>query len=287
MTISLSNFKEIGFDEVEISAFLAKHGINLGTVVEETTVSSWIHDYQLIAAFDKSDAALIMSGINPEEVEGDWNYWDNPHTEVKRKLKIIDSHAGDLLEMAGLREPARFDEKVTLEFGVQISQKVWREWCHDLGLEWPIPSKESLSSSLPRTDVDVGLLDKLRKSEAERGRLESQLAAFKTTEDDKEELMVQFSKMTDTIAVLERKNAALQEKFNKLNSEVLSGKTKTIAFKLIGCMAIDAYRVDIHSERMSNISEVKNAVELMGENISEDFIRNILRQSAKIVEKKK
>jgi len=49
-------------------------------------------------------------------------------------------------------------------------------------------------------------------------------------------------------------------------------------------MAIDAYRVDIHSKRMNNISEIEQALQTLGANVNAKTLREWLKDAAKVVD---
>ena len=71
---------------------------------------------------------------------------------------------------------------------------------------------------------------------------------------------------------------------DQLKAEALNGKSKTTALKIIGGMAIDAYRVDIHSNRMNNISEIDQALQTLGANVNAKTLREWLTDAAKVVD---
>ena len=81
--------------------------------------------------------------------------------------------------------------------------------------------------------------------------------------------------------------AALTVERDQLKANALAGKLKTTALKIVGGMAIDASRVDIHSDRMNNIGELERALQTLGASVNAQTLREWLQDAAKVVDPKK
>ncbi len=179
-----SDYKKFGFRLSEITALLEENNISL-----KTPSRTWPVEYQQMPAFTKQDAALIMSGLFPDEVD-DWRFWDDPPSEVDRKLRLIDACQHEILA-----QDARLNgfEKPKTEIGSvdRISHAAWRNWSKEKGLDWPIPDSTE-STAPPKTDEEL-----LRRLSAEEGRR-------KKAEADAEILRAQVSDLQKKVDQLNR-----------------------------------------------------------------------------------
>ena len=71
------------------------------------------------------------------------------------------------------------------------------------------------------------------------------------------------------------------------NANQLVGKAKTTALKIIGGMAIDGYRIDIHAARMEGIGDLVKDLQVIGADVTEKTLREWLKDAATVIEKKK
>lgn len=174
-----SDYQRFGFKSSEIFALLKEHGIYL-----DDAAKAWPVEYQLIPAFTKSEAALIMCGIFPEDGDN-FRFWDDPPAEVERKLRVIDSRQAEILAQAGALN--------ALEIGSsdKISHTAWRAWSKKMGFDWPIP-ESSEPTAPPKTDEE--LLRRMKTEEARRMEAEAAAAL----------LRAQVSEMQKTIDDLRR-----------------------------------------------------------------------------------
>lgn len=164
---SHSDFHTYGFKADEIFEFLSKNGFAItGEVIPVEQAPKWPPEYSLFPSFGKHEAALIMCGLVPDKYN-DWRYWDDPHPEVARKLKLIDSYVEQII---GLDPDFEFKRNTgkriwsATEIGTdeKISQAIWRQWCKSIGVEWPIPEKPNGLPPEPATDAE--LLAKWRRA---------------------------------------------------------------------------------------------------------------------------
>ncbi len=83
--------------------------------------------------------------------------------------------------------------------------------------------------------------------------------------------------MTDEIAALSREREVLK-------GESLSGKGRSTALKIIGGLVMEAYRMDIHAERLEGIGEIVRDLEKAGAGVTEKTLRDWIKESVTIIE---
>jgi len=66
----------------------------------------------------------------------------------------------------------------------------------------------------------------------------------------------------------------------------LGTRERDTLLKIIGGLAMCAYRVDIHAKSMSNLKEIVDDLNGVGVTVSEQTLRNKLREAAGLIEKK-
>lgn len=67
--------------------------------------------------------------------------------------------------------------------------------------------------------------------------------------------------------------------------DVLEGRRKTTALRIIGGLAISAYRIDIHAARMDGITEIVRDLESAGAAVNEKTLREWLKEAANVIDK--
>jgi hypothetical protein len=178
-----SDYYKYGFKADEIFEFLAENGINLkGETIPIELPQKWPLEYRLFKDFGKHDAALIMSGIIPSDVNN-WNYWDDPDAEVLRKLSLIDAYAKEILALdpnfdSDVRNGKRRWSATEIDTSEKISQEIWREWCKSVDLTWPIPERSRNSITVSSTDAE--LIAKWRRTESDLIDASEQIKILKT-----------------------------------------------------------------------------------------------------------
>ena len=185
----------LGFDKQAIFSFLKQQGLDVEVIKEEKELrwdEKWKVDFQYVTHFDKKDAAYVMSGLNPDEARlGD--LWENPPARVKAKLKLIDAHAGELLQMSGLQGGTSSGDAI-IHADEPILQDVWRKWCVIHGFEWPMASIP-VSSTHNQTEMNPDSLEVLRSRIIE---------------------------LNESLASLQNENRTLKEQVKTLDSVYLS-----------------------------------------------------------------
>ena len=71
----------------------------------------------------------------------------------------------------------------------------------------------------------------------------------------------------------------------KANKDDLDPKERTALLKLVGGMAIAAYRLDIHAARIDGIGELVGDLQKQGAAMDEKTVRKYLQEAANIIEK--
>lgn len=179
---SHSDYYKYGFKADEIFEFLAENGIDIkGEAAPIEPPQKWPPEYSLFPSFGKHDAALIMSGIVPSEIN-DWNYWDNPDPEAGRKLRLIEAYAEEILGLnpdfeSLVREGKRRWNANEIDSSEKIGQAIWRKWCNNMGLTWPIP--ERLNSRVADPTTDPELVAKWRQAETDLANAVEQIGILK------------------------------------------------------------------------------------------------------------
>ena len=175
-----SDYYTYGFKTSEIFNFLKNKGIDL-TAIGALKKNGWPIEYSLMPGFTKMDAALIMSGTQPDEIGEEWEFWQHPPAEIARKLKLIDAYQLDILAHVPLyKEALEAGAAASTEIGINdlVSHVAWRSWCNKMGIDWPIPEVDPTSSSTPKTDDEMLL--RLQDEEAKRIQLTSRVNELET-----------------------------------------------------------------------------------------------------------
>lgn len=92
--------------------------------------------------------------------------------------------------------------------------------------------------------------------------------------------------LADAEAALRKAQRELASKNEELDTalrEIAQGKGKTTMLKIIGGMAVDAYRADIHGVRITGFTEILNGLASVGVEIDENTLRARLREAAEHV----
>lgn len=67
-------------------------------------------------------------------------------------------------------------------------------------------------------------------------------------------------------------------------NEELTGKSRTTALKIIGGLAIEAYRMNIHAERLEGISDMVKDLEKAGAGVTEKTLREWIKEAATVID---
>jgi hypothetical protein len=161
----------------------------------------WPMEYSLIFTFNKYEAALIMAGIIPDEVDflgddfentRDRYFWETQPLSVTRKLTVINACALDLIARTSLAST-----KNIIDLGVdeKIPQEVWREWCEEKGFDWPIPKNQNKSHALPLPDME--LQERFQQSQAELKQAQIDICILKGQLADAQNVVVELKRISN------------------------------------------------------------------------------------------
>jgi hypothetical protein len=93
---------------------------------------------------------------------------------------------------------------------------------------------------------------------------------------------------SEEINQLKQTNPALPNSINSdISIELLEGKAKTTALQLIGGLVMSAYGMDIHANRLENLSQVVNDLEVQGITITKETVSKWIKEAAKEIDQPK
>jgi hypothetical protein len=81
-------------------------------------------------------------------------------------------------------------------------------------------------------------------------------------------------------------HAALTVELNQMKHDVLAGKSKTSALKIIGGLAMQGYRLNIHAARLDGIGDLVKDLQTVGADVTEKTLRVFLKEAAIVIEPK-
>ena len=273
----LSEFQTSGFDEVEIVRFLAKHGINIGDSsidlrsALEDAFPDWKRVMSLLPSLTDREAASAFADIDMNTAG---RLSDDSGAELSRWQTVIQRaiRAGEL-------------EADVADFEKDGKPKAWSiapaklaAWCATKGLAYPLPG----GINLPATDAE--LRDALTDCERDRAQWKAKADGLELVGDQRQTLRVEIDRLRDELRAKEDEVAALSKQRDALKEDVLSGKTKSTALKIIGGLAIRGYGLNIHAERLERIGEIVRDLESVGAGVTEKTVREFIKEEANIIE---
>lgn len=274
---SLSDFLSCGFEEAEIISFLAKHGIEIGdasgALAPDTgnTFPDWKKIMALLPKLTDTEAASAFVGL---DLAGPGWPSDNDQAELSRWQSVIRRaiRAGELAA----------DET---DFEHDGTPKEWSilptdlaAWCLAKNLAYPLPG----GAELPATDA--GLRSALTSCEQERAQWKARAGALEAAGDQRASLQSEIDRLRVELRAKTDDVAALVQECDVLRADSLSGKGRSTALKIIGGLAREVYRMDIHADRLERIGEMVKDLEKAGAGITEKTLRDWIKESATIIE---
>lgn len=276
-TISRSDFQTHGFDEAEIVAFLARHGIDIGngsTPSREngvTVMPDWKHVMGLLPSLTDREAASAFAGI---DLGSPGNLSDDEAAELSRWQDVLRRaiKAGELSAQEAV-SPRLTSEK---EWTIRPSDLA--AWCNSKGRQYPLQTQ----IALPATDAEMR--NALLESEQERTRWKARAEELEASADERISLSAEISRLRKELRGRDDEVAKMRRELESLRADTLAGKTRATALKIIGGLAMEAYRMDIHGERLDQIGEMLRDLEKAGASITEKTLRSWIRQAADVIE---
>ncbi len=275
-TVSLSDLDRFGFDQAEITSFLAKNGINIGGVPEgELTLTTdsfpaWKRVMSLLPTLSEHEAASAFVGVDldfPNYLSGD------DKTELSRWRHVLVS-AIRVKEL--IANQADFDSDQASHWAIRPSDLA--SWCSAKGVEYPLP----FNRTLPVTDA--GLRAALAECERQRAQWKLKADAVTASKAEREALQAEIDRLRVELRDMEDTLARLISERDALKVDSLAGKTKTTTLKIIGGVAKEAYRIKIHSDRLNGIGEMVSDLQKAGAGVDDKTLRTYIKESAKVID---
>ncbi|RQQ08142.1 hypothetical protein [Burkholderia stagnalis] len=275
-----SDYDRLGFKADEIYTFLTdrkiglepSEGATVSSAVEQaagTSVADWfkpfIGRYQVSLRW----AAAILAGV---DLDGSRFLSDDEGAEIgKWQDALIDAIEHQKIAAGGWG--ADRGEQM-------LSHDDIRTWCASRGHVWPIPEPN------PQPVTDAELLERLRIAEAECASLKRQLTQMSAITDDRTQLCEQISALKGDVSNLTATLDAANAKIQALEVDQLQGKSRTVALKLIGGLAMTGHGIDIHADRLDGIGEILSDLAGKGISVSEQTLRDRLKDAAEHIERR-
>lgn len=268
----------VGFLRSDVWPLLAKAKIEVPVVLpplkpQLPDCPEWKQVMALLPTLSDAEAASAFAGV---DLQAPGYRSDDEWAEVSRWGTVICRAitAGALPAKA-----IKFDKDgEPLEWSVTPTDL--SAWCVANHVEYPLPTH----LSLPTTDA--GLREALVQSEQERARWKAKAETLAASGDQCTSLKAEIEWLRGDLRERADELAALTVERDQLKANALAGKLKTTALKIIGGMAIDAYRVDIHSNRMSGIGEIEQALQTVGADVNPQTLRKWLKDAANVIDPK-
>ncbi|MDG0025948.1 hypothetical protein [Trinickia sp. Y13] len=106
-----------------------------------------------------------------------------------------------------------------------------------------------------------------------------------SVEQNSQELREQVSELEAKISELANELASANARIDALEADRSEGKSRSKMLQVIGAIAIDAYRVDIHAQRMTNFGDMLSSIQTVGADVKEDALRSYLKDAADLIGK--
>ena len=268
----------VGFLRSEVWPLLEKGGIQAPAVLpaRRPTCPDWLDWKQvmsLLPTLTDSEAASAFAGV---DLEASGYRSDDEHAEVWRWKSVLlrAIMAGELTAKA-----TDFDKDgAPSEWSITPVDLV--SWCLANGLDYPLPSRVSLPTT------DAGLREALASCDRERAQWKAQAESMAAVGDQCASLRAENERLCGSLRTMTDKHAALTVELNQMKHDVLAGRSKTSALKIIGGLAMDGYRLDIHAARLDGIGDLVKDLQTVGVDVTEKTLRVFLKEAAIVIEPK-
>ena len=273
----LSDFQQVGFDEVEIVQFLSKYGITVGditaTPISQTdeSIPDWKSVLSLLSTLTVAEVAAAFIGL---DLGAPGWLSDDEQAELSRWQSVIQRaiRSGELEA-----EASDFEHDGTAkEFSITPANLA--AWCSAKNLAYPLPGRVALPGT------DAGLREALTNCERERAQWKSKAESLEEVGDQRKALQSEIGRVRDELRVRTEEVASLAAERDLLKSEALAGKARSTALKIIGGLAMKGYAMDIHAERLNGIVDMVKDLEGVGAGVTEKTLRDWLKEAACVIE---
>ena len=269
----------VGFLRSDVWPLLAKGGIEVPEVLSILKPPSldwpeWKKVMALLPTLSDTEVASAFAGV---DLKASSYRSPDEFAEVSRWSEVI--HRS--IMAAVLPAKAVNFEKDGEPSEWSITPVDLAAWCVANNREYPLPTR------LPLPPTDAGLRAALTQSDQERAQWKEKAETLALVDDQCVSLQDKIRLLRENMRRKADELEVLTLERDQLKVEALNGKSRTTALKIIGGMAIDAYRVDIHSDRMNNIGELERALQTLGASVNAKTLREWLKDAAKVVDPKK
>lgn len=280
MTAPSDVLDRLGFRRVEVMPLLQVAGICADGVVlpEVKPQQAWPDWKRRLAVLDElthREAAGALAGVDlstpyylSDEEQADYLDWTN---KVMRACRAGTLHAACTEEN---------EDGTPSAWGIALPDLA--VWCASRTppIPYPLPGDPALST--PTTDV--GLREALATSERERAEWKDKAAALEEAQQQSAALRVEVDRLRQELRSRADEVAALTAEVKRLRSDALAGKGRSTALKIVGGLAMGAYRMSIHAERLDRLGEMVADLENAGAAVNEKTLRTWLKEAARIIE---
>ncbi len=253
------SFNELGFDRANFMTLLGRG--NDAALTATTTTTKWVRGLYHRQWFSMLEAACIIEGEEPDAFDDCREY--NLPSNIKHMQQAIRDALPEL---------------ETDDDG-NVSSRSIDAWCIANGISWPLMERHQ-SPPVAGTNDAAGIALRLAEAELKAERLAQEFATI-TAERDK--LRHELQGLTDELVSAKKEATQSKAALQKAEADLLQGKSRTSALKLVGGLAMAVYKIPIKSGRLTHLTELKNDLERVGVAISEDVIRNYLNAAAEVV----
>lgn len=269
----------VGLLRSEVWPLLEKGGIQVPAVLPAREPAcpdwpDWKQVMSLLPTLTDSEAASAFAGV---DLEASGYRSDDEYAEVSRWKTVLQRAilADELTAKA-----TDFDKNgMPTEWCIVPADMV--SWCHANGLAYPLPSRVSLPTT------DAGLREALASCDRERAQWKAKAESMATVGDQCATLHAEIERLRGELRTKTDEQAALTVERNQLKSDALAGKSRTAALKIIGGLAMQGYRLNIHSQRLEGIGELIEDLQNVGADVTEKTLRVFLKDAANVIEPRK
>ena len=268
----------IGFLRSEVWPLLEKGGIQVPAVLPTRKPAcpdwpDWKQVMSLLPTLTDSEAASAFAGVDLQAPG--WRS-DEEGAEVSRWKSVI-------LRAIMANE---LTAKAT-EFDKDEDPSEWSitpvdlaSWCLANGLAYPLPSRVSL----PKTDA--GLREALASCDRERAHWQAKAESLAAVGGQCASLQAEIERLRGDLRTKTDECASLALELSRMKVDALAGKSKAVAFKIIGGLAMQGYSLNIHATRLDGIGDLVKDLQTVGADVTEKTLRTFLKEAAKVIEPK-
>ncbi len=259
------DFERLGFNRGDFMKLLNASG----TAAAGPEQAKWEQGLFLRQWFTIDEAACIICGRHPDEMEDWWGeQW--PRSVVSMRQAILDAWRELDIDTDGCGDVQNHH---------RVSHPSIKTWCEQRGISWPLVRGPQAQPVAGAADA-ANFAHRLAEAELKAERLAQDLAAT-TAERDK--LRHELQGLTDDLVSAKKEAAQSQADLKQARADLLQGKSRTSALKLVGGMALAVYKIPIKSGRLTGLAELRKDLDSVGVAISEDVIRSHLNAAAEVI----